>query len=280
LVVSVPNQASALHLHYLLRGSIYSGYPFFFDSILIMKQVLLIGVAFLLAACGAPNLATPPPTPEAISVTYVADLKPWADKLSACASGNPLVSLYFTQAPATIDNIFADEVMLDLGEPVNIEPSSHLFQIGWEQITLVVNQGNNISKLTNNELQRIFVGQTLRWADDSSKVIQVWVLPEYDPARIIFDRTVMPSLPLASEAMLAPDPQAMLEAISADANAIGYLPLSVISSGDPILVGKLKTIQIDSSLEQGLRQPVIAITHAEPQGLLRELLVCLQTRVP
>jgi hypothetical protein len=49
---------------------------------------------------------------------------------------------------------------------------------------------------------------------------------------------------------------------------------------DPTLVSKVKTIQLDEALEEDLNQPVIALTKDEPQGLMRELLVCVQNFIP
>ena len=80
--------------------------------------------------------------------------------------------------------------------------------------------------------------------------------------------------------MLAPDSLAMLEAVAGDPNAIGYLPVSILSSGDPELVSKIKTIQLDKALEENLLQPVIVLTQNEPGVLMRELLVCVQNLSP
>lgn len=245
-----------------------------------MKQLLLFGLIVLLAACGSPEASTPAPTPEAIHVLYPAALKPWADKLAGCASANPMIALYFTQSPTLDTNIFADEVVLELGDPSQKGVTSYLSQVGWEQIVVVVNQGNDLSQLSTSKLQSIYSSQTSIWENGSGKPIQVWVLPNGDPTRTIFDHAVLPSRSLTSEAMLAPDPGAMLEAVSEDANAIGYLPVSVLTSNNQTLDGKVKIIRLDESLVEQLRQPVIAITQREPQGLLRELLVCLQTTAP
>ncbi len=106
------------------------------------------------------------------------------------------------------------------------------------------------------------------------------MLPDGDPTRISFDQAVIAYQSLTSEAMLAPDPQAMLEAIAGDINAIGYLPESILSSADPTLVENIKIVQLDKSLDEALHQHVIAVTRNEPQGRMRDLLVCLQNKVP
>jgi hypothetical protein len=245
-----------------------------------MKQSLILGLMILLNACGVPELSTPAPTPEAIHVVYPASLERWADRITGCASTNPLIGLYFTQAPTLDTNFDMNVVLLELGEPSQIDAASYLSQVGLEQITVIVNQDNDLSQISTSLLQSIYSGQTTSWKNDSGQRIQVWVLPNGDPVRKHFDQAIMQSNPLTSEAMLAPDPEAMLEAISGDNNSIGYLPGSMLSSSNLNLVDKVKIVQLDSSLQEELHQPVIALTHIEPEGLMRELLICLQDAVP
>jgi hypothetical protein len=90
----------------------------------------------------------------------------------------------------------------------------------------------------------------------------------------------MQEQPVTTAAMLAPDPGAMLETISENIGTIGYLPGSFLATVDPSIVSKVKIIQLEPILEAQLRQPVIAITQSEPTGLLRSLLVCLESTTP
>ena len=245
-----------------------------------MKQILLFGLLLLLNACGVPEESTPAPTPEAIHIKFPPALKPWADKIAVCASSNPLIALYFNQSPTQDNNIGINEVALELGETSQLDMASYLSQIGWEQIVVIVNQDNELFHLPTGMLQSIYSGQTSGWDNDPGQPIQVWVLPNGDPVRTYFDHAVLQSSSLTSEAMLAPDPEALLETISLDANAIGYLPESILSAHDPNLVSKVKIIQLDTPLKEELYLPVIALSHSEPEGLIRELLVCVQSAVP
>jgi ABC-type phosphate transport system substrate-binding protein len=170
--------------------------------------------------------------------------------------------------------------VLELGNPAQIDPSSFLSRLGFDKIAVIVNQDNNLSQLSINMLQSIYSGQLASWEINSSQPIAVWVLPDGDPVRADFDRVLMQSISLTSDAMLAPNPVAMLEAVAGDSNAIGYLPGSVLTLGDPKLVSKVKTIQLDETVEEDLKQPVIALTKNEPQGLLREILSCVENLSP
>jgi hypothetical protein len=188
----------------------------------MMKRLLVLSsLIILLAACGAPPVSSPAPTPQSIILTYPVALQPWADKMSGCASDNPLVALYFTPSTSVDMDILPNDIVLELGQPTQGDGSTYLSQVGREQIDVIVNRDNPVLQLSAKELSSIFSGQQTTWNDYSARPIQVWVLPEGDPARLIFDRSILQSLPLTSQAMLAPDPSAMLEAISLDENAIG-----------------------------------------------------------
>jgi len=217
-----------------------------------MKHLLLLGLILALTACSVPKESTPAPTPEAIQIVFPADLKPWADKFAECASTNPLVALYFNHSPSVDTYNNPNNVVLDLGEPTPKEGASFLSQIGSEQIAVIVNQDNDLSQLTSDMLQSFYSEQTQRWDGTSVQRIQVWVLPNGDPVRKYFDIAVLHSSPLTSEALLAPDPEAMLEAISRDGNAIGYLPGSFLTSIDPDLASKVKNIKVDTTLQEKL----------------------------
>lgn len=244
-----------------------------------MKHLLLISLVLLLAACGTPESSTPAPTPEAINLMYPDALQPWADKLGACASDNPLVGLYFIPSPISKSPILANEIVLELGNPSPRDESSYVSQIGLERIVVVTNQANKLSQLTIDELRSIYSGQTLKWGDGIGQPIKIWVFPIGDPIRMVFDQAVMEAHSITTEAMLAPDPGAMLEAVSEDASAIGYLPESFITSDGAVRKSKVKIIPLVGSAKEQLHQPVLAMTQTEPQGLMRDLLVCLQGKV-
>jgi hypothetical protein len=245
-----------------------------------MKRLVYVLLIIFLVSCSTPELSTPASTPEPIQVIFSPSLSAWADKFSTCASKNPLIALYNNPSPIVDMNINPNSVVLQLGESSESSDNSSLSQIGWEQIDLISNQERHVSQLTRSDLQSIFSGITKNWDGDTGQPIQVWVFPVEEAGRKYFDLSVLQSYPITTEARLAPDPDAMIQAISNDPNSIGYIPESMISSSDPALVSKVKILQVDKSLQAELHQPVIAITKNEPEGLLRELLVCVQSIAP
>jgi hypothetical protein len=245
-----------------------------------MKNLLMFGLVLILSSCGTPEVSTPAPTPEAINIIYPPALQPWADILAICASNDPKIALYLMQSDSSDTTIQPNDIRLELGQPDNNSDVSYLSQVGWEQIVVVVNKENSLSQLSNNELRSIFSGQGRQPENSLGQSTTVWVLPEDDPTSLIFDIAVMQSDTVTTEAMLAPDPAAMLEAVSQNSDAIGYLPGSILNTADPSLTRKVNIVQLESSLEAELRQPVIGITNNEPSGLLRNLLVCVESKTP
>jgi DNA-binding transcriptional LysR family regulator len=240
-------------------------------------RCLLIGfLIFLLTGCGAPSLGTPAPTPEAIKIIYPASLQPWADFMANCADDQPEVALYFIQQAGLNASINTNEIDLMLGQPPVDRQGLYDYQVGWEQVVVVVNKNNALVKLSNDLLKQILSGQTVNWENGSIQPIQVWALPESDPTRRIFEQALALDGPLANETKLAPDPRAVLKEIATQENAIGYLPHSYLIDKNSSDVNSVKIIQLDPSLEQSLHQPVIAITQGEPTELTRNLLTCLQ----
>lgn len=245
-----------------------------------MKRSLLFGLVLFLSACGTPGVSTPAPTPLAIKVIYPGVLQRWADKLAYCAANNPLIALYSIQSDTLDTDLLNNDIYLGFGETNQDISGFKSFQVGWEQVVVVVNKDNQLSELSIDDLKSVFSGQSSKWENAYNQPIQVWVMPDGDPIRTIFDNAVMRAQPISSEAMLAPDPGAMLESISSQVAAIGYLPRSILSSADSAFTSKVKILQLESSLEAELHQPVIAITKNDPEGLLRVLLVCLQSATP
>lgn len=245
-----------------------------------MKCLILFALILLLTACGTPVASTPAPTPQALNVIYPPALQPWADRLAVCASDNAMIALYFKPSAAQEHDILSNDIVLEWGQSAQTRADSDLFQVGVEQLVVVVNKDNPLTQLSSDELSSIFSGQMTKWDNSTSKPVYVWVFPEGEPTRTLFDQAVLPTRSAAPQAMLAPDSAAMLNAISSDVNSIGYLPASFVKAADSSLASKVKIIQLDPTLEKQLDQPIIAITKSDPRGYQRQLLVCLQKSTP
>ena len=81
----------------------------------------------------------------------------------------------------------------------------------------------------------------------------------------MFDQFVMEGRSVASSAMLALNPGQMSDVLVNESNAIGILPRHW-KAGDVREVFSVATV------------PVLAMTKSEPQGVVAQLIACLQSK--
>ena len=223
-----------------------------------VKRLLVFLI--LLSGCTTAEIATE--TPETVTLTVVISPAVFPVRLavSTCGAQTPEAVVFiregFTgQADA--------DLMIRLGEPVNFPP--FMAQVAQEEIVLVVNLGNQAGSMTLDQVADVFSGRIHNWSviGGSDAEIQVWTFMEADETRQIFDREVLGGGRVVPSALLAPHPSAMLEAISRDPLAVGYIPKAWST-------GEVSTILL------GIQLPVLVVAGEVPQGAARELVACLQ----
>jgi hypothetical protein len=208
-----------------------------------------------LSACGPAN-PSQALTPQVITVYSTAAAQPWLTRLFNCASGQSAVLSVVNEPQSAM-------VLLRLGEPASLSTPS--FQVGTEAVLVVVNQQHASSSLSVEQVRGLFSGQINDWSQiDSSKTgrVQVWVFAQDEDVQQVFANTLMDD-PISSSARLATSPEEMSQAIANDDNAIGIL-------SQQRMTGNITQVYTEASV------PVLAITPSEPQGVLGELLGCMQ----
>ncbi len=219
--------------------------------------------------------ASPPPTPQAVDAAITPGLRPLEKALHACALAHPEIALFLEETPASSLNIRDGRLGFRLGEP----PGSAEFAapLGSEEITVIVNPDNPAFGLSAQNLSDLFSGQITGWQElgAASLPVQAWIYPEGDEVRSLFDAAVLHGKGTTPLARLAPDPQAMLEAVSSDAGAIGYLPHAWLVFDEN--THNVKKVRLEEGLTIALRQPVLALSAGQPvPAAAHTLLSCLQ----
>jgi hypothetical protein len=215
-----------------------------------MKKIFL-AILFLLSAC-APT--APIATPQLIRVYATSASSLQLTKLYDCATPSMAILL---SDPQTAN------ITLRLGPPDNL--SSPAFQIGSDNVDVVVQSQNDATPLTSDQVHAIFLGQVTNWKDvgGSDALIRVWTYAQDEDIQQIFEQNVMENQQVTSFAQLAVSAQNMLDAISKDASAIGILTSS-LETADVKSIYKIASV------------PLLAITKSQPQGAVNELIACLQ----
>ena len=228
-----------------------------------MRRLLssVIVAVILLAGC---NPSTPGATPVPISVQYSAAIIPWLPGIYDCAGVNVVTA---EQRAVEFQDPQSVDMAIRIGQPDNLNFPA--YQIGSEEILVIVNPKNPVKSLTAEQVRRIFNGQTVSWqgVGGSNTQVQVWVYPSGEDIQQIFESTAMDGSPVTSNARLATSPDEMALAIANDVNAVGILTQSLMGNivSDAFMVATV---------------PVLALTKIAPQGAVQTLIACLQNKTP
>jgi len=216
-------------------------------------SILFLSALILLTACGAqPAQATPQ-----LVKAYV-----------TTAASSRLTDLYNCSTPSTailLSDPQTADLTIRLSAPNPL--SSPAFQIGTDDVVVIVSSKNSIDHLSIDQAHSIFLGQVTNWKDvgGSDAPIQVWTFAQGEDIQEIFIQMVMNGQLITSLARLAVSAQNMSDSITNNAGAIGYLPRSLVTSG-------VKDVYEAASV------PVLAITKSEPEGAMKDLIACLQSK--
>jgi hypothetical protein len=161
-------------------------------------------------------------------------------------------------------NPLTSDIVIQLGED-NLAEDHFPIQIGWGQLVPIANPDLPLNALDQDVILENYTAL--------SPDLQVWTYPPDHELRILFEGGFLASAPLSPAAMIAPGPEEMVAAVSREPTALGYVLDSWVTS-------ELNTIPLDATLRAALRQPILAITRENPQGVLKSYLACLQNWEP
>jgi len=238
-----------------------------------MRKIWLFCL-FLLTACAGSARATPAPTPVILDVALTPSLRPFTETLHTCAATHPEFVINVHETPASaLENQTTDLVIRLGGTPGN----GYAAPVREESLVLIVNASNPVLTIPVEKIRDIFLGRITSWVEvgGEQQLVQVWVYPDGDDAREILDTAIFPGDSLTPDALIAPNPQAMLEAVGDDPFAIGYVPQTWLMQAHR--AEQVHTLNIDQKLVVKLHQSILALSSDEPQGSLRQLLVCMQS---
>ena len=207
--------------------------------------VLLILSSLFVSSC---STSTPPPTPQVVSVYSSSFTQPWLTELYDCAAKSS-ATIRLSDSSSTAD------IRLQIDEPAI---ASFAYQIDTEEILIVTQRQSPIQNLTLEQAQALFMG-----LGDPS--VQVWVYASEADVQKVFDQLVMQGRSVASSALVAVNPQQMSDTLNNQPNTVGILPKHW-KAGDSRVIFSAGTV------------PVLTLAKSEPQGILKELIGCLQSK--
>lgn len=221
---------------------------------------LLLLISALTTACSPFVTSTPPPSPQLLQVSYTPTLRHWTETLNQCALDHPETALILQETSLADLEFTKADIALWYGEPPQGIPG-YAASLGVDEILIIAGSDVALRNINAEKLREIY--------SETASVYHIWTYDEGNELRAIFDNTVLFGVSLSSDATLAPSPTAMLEAVSADPMALGYLPQSWLTEN-------VQKISIDRELQIAFEQPILALTDTEPEGNLKRYLNCLQ----
>jgi len=232
-----------------------------------LSKKFLILLPLIITACSQPLEYTQPPTPQAIRIGFHTMLSPLADLIQFCISERPEDYFVIHETPLLPRNNQTD-LVLWLGE----KPTSFSFAapIGWESISIVLNLNNPLNHLRSEDVRALFSGNVTNWKqlEGEERPVSVWVYPEEDAIQHQFASFLEANRPFTSLAFLATNPAIVIDAVSSDPGAIGFIPTAWIDA-------RVKPVRLE---EESPTLPVLVLSPTEPMGAARDFIACLQSQ--
>jgi hypothetical protein len=211
-----------------------------------LDGIIFLLSSLLIASCSTGTPSSAPPQVVSVYSSFAAE--PWLSALYGCAAEQNNVVL------SRVDNPNAAGIGLRIGEPEFV--SSFAYQIDVEEILIVTQRQSPVQNLTLDEARALFMG-----LGDPS--VQMWVYASGEDVQQVFDQFVMEGRNVSPSANVAATPQQMSDRLVNEPNTVGILPRHW-KVGDAREVFSVETV------------PVLALTGSEPQGVVKELIACLQ----
>ena len=242
-----------------------------------MKKIILGGLTFLLlsllAACG-PTPSVEETDLEVIHLQTTPALTHWLPKAADCAGAIPNLGIASEIVDPTALSLGGADLILRLGSPQADDPYTAV--MGMESLVLVAGDQVPLDSLSIESLQSIFAGDWTLWSEvpevddaaDTDLPLTLFSYPNGNELEVLFNQTYLDGKPTPITPQRYSSADGLADLLAANPYGIGYTLASQAPAG-------FRTIDI-TGLEQGPTFYVLAVTASEPEGRLRQLLLCLQ----
>ncbi len=243
------------------------------------RQAWVLLVSLLLIGC-RPGVAalpttTPIPTPQVVRVALPPAAKPAEGALYACEQAMPALALVLEEVPDPDVDLSQFDLTLRLFEPAQAD--IFLAPIASERIVIIAQKDIPVASLTREELERLFGGDVPTWGEffgpqaSFNTPVILFGFASSDPLRQIVEGSILgPAGSISPGIFLAPDPEAMLEAVAETPGALGYLPEAWLSK-------QVTEIPVPESLVEAFSLTLLAAAANPPSRAVEDLIRCLQS---
>jgi phosphate transport system substrate-binding protein len=172
---------------------------------------------------------------------------------------------------------------LELALKKNIHPNE--IAVARDGIAVVVHPDNPVNELTLEQLGGIFAGESLRWSDVGGPDEQIIVLSRESSSGtyVFFQEMVLKKQDYIQEAKLLPATSAIIQSVSTDKWAIGYVGLGYAHAAE----GKVKIVPVktddaspavmpsDDTVKSGqypIARALYLYLNGEPKGTVKKFI--------
>lgn len=220
-------------------------------------RIFLILIPLLIAsACSSFEYAPPPATPETITVAYPPTLGWMESRLHDCAGQIPEMVLLVEERVSP--DLQGADVFLSPSPPPEGVPFVGT-QLGRYALVMIANPAIDPTAINAMAIRNSYTSLEPPY--------QAWTYPANDPLHHLFETNLLEGS-YTPGVLLAPDPEAMLEAVADSEVAIGFVPEASLDE-------RTQVISLPEPFQARLELPIIAFTKDEPEGAARLFLKCL-----
>lgn len=204
-------------------------------------MIFLLLCSLLLTSCTSTAIATP--RPVLITIGGATAMQPVLQDLTAeYTRRHPNILFTINGGGSTLGEEMALSRRVDLGastllppeEPTTAQRTLVRVPIGVDGLTLIVHSSNVITQLTTIQLQDLYSGDILDWADVGGTPGEVLLVSREDGSgsRIFFEDKVMQGDEVSLTAVVMPTSRDVVEYIAKTPNAIGYVSRAWVMGQD------------------------------------------------
>ena len=243
--------------------------------------LLIIIPLTILPGCQGKLLLPPLPSPRAIKVGIAGDTQAGiTDLLQDCLYSSPDLSPQILLVVEPYPDPTEYDLLIWQGDPsLYPELQNHdIISIGLAEydLVLILSSENQLISLPLSTIRAIFSGKIQDWSSvpDSGLrgKIHFWVYYENHPLRLIFENSLLGSLPISSSAFISPSQKEVIMAVKDSRTGIGFISQS---SG----IQNLNVLPI-SGISSPPSVSILAVYQKDTAALASPLAECLLSTMP
>lgn len=238
-----------------------------------LKRICWLHVAIFLTACTS-ALPTLPSAPAETIIQHTPVLRNLETSIQACSLQNSPLPVLVNEYPIDRMNVRSADISLMYGDP--LDTSLPAFQIGEDELVMIVNPQNKISSLSLVDLQGILQNFITRWnvidpntGNEIAGDIEVLIYPKNNELQKIIETQLNGNQRIGNRTTSVDQPEELRDMVSRDPAALGFIPKR-------LLTDSVKVVGINDIPREDLAIHIIAQTRGQPGILQTTMINCLQ----